>query len=391
MDFVLRCHQIYYRSRKICNLVTVIRKYSNMKISMIILLGCFTQLAMAQEIPMFIGTYTHAGSQGIYLYMFDQQSGDATMYSSTASEHPSFLARSAKGDMLYAVNETGDSTAALSAFTFDGDILSFVDAMPTGGSYPCHVAVSKRHPLAVVSNYGGGSLSVYRLGENGGLVEKIQHIQQEGTGPDSARQEASHVHSAFFTPDEKHVYVQNLGTDMVTVYRVDTNNNYRLIEEGHLSTPAGGGPRHLVFDEHGKNSYVLLEMTAKIAHYEKNGENWILVDTISINEDGFEGDNGAAEIKRSADGKFIYATNRGDANTITLFAVDKSGKLERKKVYPTGGEGPRNFNLSPDGRFLLVANQKTNNITVFERNMETGELKDTGKQIEVSTPVCIVF
>jgi 6-phosphogluconolactonase len=294
--------------------------------------------------------------------------------------------------MLYAVNETGDSTAALSSFTFDGDALSFMDAMPTEGSYPCHVAVSKQHPIAVVSNYGGGSLSVYRLENNGGLAEKIQHIQQEGTGPNKERQEASHVHSAFFSPDEKHVYVQNLGTDRVTIYRIDKkNDHYSLVEENHISTPAGGGPRHLVFDEKGKNIYVLLEMTAKIAHYEKDGENWILVDTVSINEEGFEGDDGAAEIKRSADGKFIYASNRGDANTIALFAVDKSGKLERKKVYPTGGAGPRNFNLSPDGRFLLVANQRTNNITVFERNKETGELKDTGKQIEVSTPVCIVF
>ncbi|TYR33925.1 lactonase family protein [Sphingobacterium phlebotomi] len=363
-----------------------------MRTSMIFVLSCLAQWSVAQEIPMFIGTYTHAGSQGIYLYMFNENSGEATMYSSTASEHPSFLARSVKGDMLYAVNETGDSTAALSSFTFDGDALSFVDAIPTEGSYPCHVAVSKHHPIAVVSNYGGGSLSVYRLEKNGGLAEKIQYIQQEGTGPNKERQEASHVHSAFFSPDEKHVYIQNLGTDKVTIYRIDKNNdNYSLAEESHISTPAGGGPRHLVFDEKGKNIYVLLEMTAKIAHYEKDGENWTLVDTVSINEDGFEGENGAAEIKCSADGKFIYASNRGEANTIALFAVDKSGKLERRKVYPTEGEGPRNFNISPDGRFLLVANQKTNNITVFERNRETGELKDTGKQIEVSTPVCIVF
>lgn len=363
-----------------------------MRASMIFVLGCLTQWSIAQEIPMFIGTYTHAGSQGIYLYMFDEQSGDATMYSSTASQHPSFLARSAKGEMLYAVNETGDSTAALSSFTFDGDALSFVDAMRTEGSYPCHVAVSKRHPIAVVSNYGGGSLAVYRLEKNGGLAEKIQHIQQEGTGPNKDRQEASHVHSAFFSPDEKHVYVQNLGTDKITIYRVDKQkDSYSLVEESQVSTPAGGGPRHLVFDEKGKNMYVLLEMTAKIAHYERESENWRLVETVSINEDAFKGKDGAAEIKRSADGKFIYASNRGDANTIALFAVDESGKLERKKVYPTGGEEPRNFNISPDGRFLLVANQRTNNITVFERNRETGELTDTGKQIEVSTPVCIVF
>lgn len=363
-----------------------------MRASIIFVLSCLTQWSIAQEIPMFIGTYTHTGSQGIYLYMFDERNGDATMYSSTASEHPSFLARSANGEVLYAVNEIGDSTASLSSFTFEGDALSFVDALPTDGSSPCHVAISKRYPIAVVSNYGGGSLSVYRLEKNGSLAEKIQQIQQEGTGPDKERQETSHVHSAFFSPDEKHVYVQNLGTDEITIYRIDKDHDtYRLAEENRISTPPGGGPRHLVFDKKGKNIYVLLEMTAKIAHYQKEDDTWVLADTVSINDDGFKGDDGAAEIKRSADGKFIYASNRGDANTIALFAIDKVGKLERKKVYPTGGEGPRSFNISPNGRFLLVANQGTNNITVFERDSETGELEDTEKQIEVSTPVCIVF
>lgn len=363
-----------------------------MRILMTFLYGCLMQWTMAQEIPMFVGTYTHAGSRGVYLYMFDLDNGDATMYSVTTSEHPSFIARSADGKIVYAVNETGDSTAALSAFAFDGEALSFVEAIPTGGSFPCHVSVSKCHPMAVVSNYGDGSLSVYRLEENGALAGRIQYIEQEGSGINKERQTASHVHSAFFSPDEQHVFVQNLGADKITIYRVGKNEeSYRLIEEGKIATPAGGGPRHLVFDEKGVNMYVLLELTAKIAHYEKSGEQWSLLDTISINEDDFAGADGAAEIKRSPDGRFIYASNRGDANTITLFALNSSGKLERKEVYSTGGEGPRNFNMTPDGRFLLVANQTTNNITVFERNLKTGELKDLGKSIEVSTPVCIAF
>src|SRR5690606_39746184 len=114
-----------------------------------------------------------------YVFRFEQESGAATLCSASVGEHPSFLARSENGDMLYAVNQTGDRTARLSSFTFDGDVLSFVDAIPTAGRAPCHVAVSKRYPLAVVSNYGGGSLSVYRLAESGGLAERIQLIQQE--------------------------------------------------------------------------------------------------------------------------------------------------------------------------------------------------------------------
>ncbi|MFD1769716.1 lactonase family protein [Sphingobacterium suaedae] len=357
-----------------------------------LILGCFMGQVFAQEIPMFVGTYTNKGSQGIYLYMFNTQDGTASLYANTKSDDPSFLARSADGNMLYAVNERGDSTAALSSFTFDGDVLSFVNALPTDGSYPCHVAVGAKTPLAVVSNYGGGSLAVYRIEQNGAIGEKIQQIQQEGTGPNKERQEASHVHSAFFSPDEKQVFVQNLGTDKVTIYRIaKEKDTYGLVEDGQLSTPAGGGPRHVVFDAKGKNLYVLLEMSAQIVHYLRDGKVWQLVDTMSINADDFKGKDGAAEIKLSPDGKFLYASNRGDANSITLFAIEKSGMLQKKNVYSTGGEGPRNFNITPDGKFLLVANQSTDNIVVFERNTSTGELTNTGKEIEVSSPVCIVF
>ncbi|WP_437922259.1 lactonase family protein [Sphingobacterium sp. LRF_L2] len=352
----------------------------------------WTVFTSAQEVPLFIGTYTSNGSQGIYFYRFNPKNGEATLDASTATIDPSFLARSNDGNTLYAVNETGDSTASLSSFTFDGDALSFLNSLTTEGSYPCHVSIGKRFPIAVVSNYGGGSLSVYELDSKGGLSNKVQHIQQNGTGPDKERQEASHVHSAFFSPDGKRIYVQNLGTDKITIYGIEKNKNgHKLVEEQAIVTPAGGGPRHIVLDPKEKNLYVLLEMTAEIAHYKKNGKDWKLQETISINDDTFAGKNGAAEIKFSPDQKFIYASNRGDANSISLFRVNASGKLDRLHVYPTKGEGPRNFNIAPGGRYLLVANQSTDNITVFERDVMTGELKDAGKEIVVPTPVCVTF
>ncbi|WDF69464.1 lactonase family protein [Sphingobacterium oryzagri] len=356
------------------------------------LFTCFMLQTIAQEIPMFVGTYTNKGSQGIYLYMFNTEAGEAMLSANTAAEDPSFLSRSKDGKMVYAVKERDDSTASLSAFAFNGDGLSFVNTLPTDGGAPCHVVVSKKYPLALVSNYSGGSLSVFKLEDNGALGAQIQHIQQEGTGPNKDRQEASHVHSAFFSADEKHVFVQNLGTDKITIYRVEKEKDtYKLSEESQIATPAGGGPRHLVLDAKEKNLYVLLEMTAQIAHYTKEGNTWKLQDTVSINDAAFAGKNGAAEIKFSPDFKFIYASNRGDANSIALFQVDKNGNLHQSKVYSTNGKEPRNFNISPDGRFLLVANQSTDDITVFKRDVRTGELTDTAKSIAVPTPVCIIF
>jgi len=346
----------------------------------------------AQEIPMFVGTYTSGESRGIYLYRFDPETADAELEAVVETANPSFLAKSGDGRTLYAVNETEDSSASLSAFALGGKSPVFLNALPTNGAYPCHVAVSKKHPIAVVSNYGGGSLAVYRLEKNGALGSLAQHIQHSGSGPDRDRQNASHVHSAFFSPDFQRVYVQDLGSDRITVHKVQqSGRDFTLAQEQAIGTPPGGGPRHLAMDKKEKNLYVLLEMTGEVAHYRKNGKNWTLVQSVSMNDAGFRGANGAAEIKLSPDEKFLYASNRGDADAITLFAIDRTGAMRKKAVYGTKGKAPRNFNLSPDGRFLLVANQQSDNIAVFRRNPQTGELTDTGREIRVPAPVCVLF
>jgi len=364
----------------------------SMKTIFTLLCSFYVLNTVAQQIPMLVGTYTQHGSQGIYLYTFHLGTAEAELLSATTTTNPSFLAKSKNNKTVYAVNETGDNEASLSAFAFDGETLSFLNAIPSNGAYPCHVSVSEKHALAIVANYGGGSLAVYNLEKNGALGSLVQHIQHKGSGQNKDRQASSHVHSAFFSPDFQRVYVQDLGADQITIYRVRKSGpDFVLVEEQTINTPAGGGPRHVVIDKKEKNLYVLLELTGEVAHFQKKGKDWIFMQSVSMNEENFNGANGAAEIKMSADGKHIYASNRGDANTITLFAVDKSGSMLKKAVYSTKGKGPRNFNLSPDGKHVLVANQQSNNIVIFERNVQTGELIDMDKEIQVPTPVCVLF
>lgn len=364
-----------------------------MKITSMALLLCFSAFHLnAQEIPMFVGTYTNKGSQGVYLYNFNPKTGESVLQSTTTANNPSFLARSENGRVLYAVDESDINTAALLAFQVEDGALSHINTIPTEGSSSCHVAINNRYPIAAVSNYSSGSLTVFSLQENGALGEVIQKIQSQRTGPDKDRQNASHIHSAFFSEDGTRVYVQDLGGDVVTIYTVEKiADNFVLKEKEVIATPGGGGPRHLVFDKAEENLYVLLEMSAEIAHFRRIANKWELVQSVSINNDDFVGANGAAEIKMSSDGHFIYATNRGDANVITLFSINKQGDIQKEKVYSTKGKTPRNFNISPDGKYLLVANQESDNIIVFERDLLTGELVDADKEIQVPTPVCILF
>ena len=105
----------------------------------------------------------------------------------------------------------------------------------------------------------------------------------------------------------------------------------------------------------------------------------------------FKGKTSAADIHFTDDGKFLYATNRGDANTISCFEVKSNGKLTLIETISTLGKGPRNFAIDPSGKFLLVAHQYTNNVVIFAINKTTGKLTDTGKRIELCSPVCLVF
>lgn len=363
-----------------------------MKKAFIYLMTILPLASFAQQIPMFVGTYTSkTESKGIYIYNFDVKTGDATLVSTQESKDPSFLARS--NNFIYAVNELPNQEGTVSAYSFKDGHLTFLNSLPSGGGAPCFVEVHPNGSLLAVANYTGGSAALFDLESNGVLSKRSRLIQHEGKGVDPFRQEKPHVHSTFFSKKGDKLYIQDLGLDEISIYPVNkTGNTYSLAEESEdIFTPAGGGPRHIVFDKKEKFLYVILEMTGQIAFYKKDGNAWMYQSTFDINPEGFKGSNGGADIKISADGKFLYATNRGDANTIATFSVEKDGELKKIANMAVKGKGPRNFNLSPDGKYLLVANQYTNNIVLFSRDTKTGLLTDTGKEIAVPAPVCILF
>lgn len=355
-------------------------------------------LAQPQYVHLLIGTYTHGGkSEGIYVYQFDVTSGEAKRISSISAENPSFLAFSADRKYMYAVNENGEGRGAVSAYAYDDQrgTLTFLNRQLTKGDHPCHVITDHGDNHVIVSNYSGGSVSVFPIGPTGSLGGLVQQVHHEGSGPNPQRQQAPHVHSAFFNPDGRQLFVQDLGTDKINIY------DYRPEDAEHPLTAAaqpfiegapGGGPRHIVFSGDGRFIYLVQEMTAMVMVFQQQEGIWEPIQEIPMNEAGFKGADGAADIRLSPDGKFLYASNRGDANTIAIYRVDSDrGTLEKIANQSVLGRGPRNFALSPDGRFLLVANQQTDEVVIFKRDSDTGLLSDTGHRIDVGSPVCLVF
>lgn len=351
-----------------------------------------------ERIRLVVGTYTAPDkSEGIYVYDFDLATGETALTGSVATPNPSFVALSPDGRYLYAVNERGEGNGAVSAFAFGeaGGTLEALNSVPSMGDHPCHVAIDSRGKHLFISNYSGGNLAVYGIAADGRIGELVQEIRYAGNELHPDGQHASHIHSAFFNPAETHLFVQDLGTDSVHVYEYRPGQGGEVLvpaTTGSVATTPGSGPRHLAFSPDGRYAYLVHELTARVDVYAHDAGKLEFVQGVPINEPGFAGKDGAAHVLVSPDGKHIYASNRGDANTLAIYAVDRdSGRLEKVGNQSVLGSGPRNFNLTPDGRFLLVGNHYSDEIVVFARDEASGLLSDTGQRLAVGAPVCILF
>lgn len=351
---------------------------------------------MAQDswFYLFVGTYANADkSNGIHVYKFNA-TGDVEKAGITReTENASFLAVSRDRKNLYAVSELGGGNGGVHAYRFDPATarLTLLNKMPSHGDHPCYVTVDSDKQVVAVGNYSGGNLAAYWLNADGSLKAPAQVIQHEGHGPNTQRQERPHVHATVFSSDEQFLFVPDLGTDKVNIYKRSDSEPLLAATIPFAPLPPGSGPRHITFHPNGKFAFVVNELNATVTAFNYTSGQLTPIETRSMVAEGFEGAVGAADIHVSPDGKFLYASNRGDANDIVIWSVSPSGALTPVATQSTLGQTPRNFAIDPSGNFLLVANQNSNEIVIFRRNVETGLLNDTGKRIAVDRPVCLKF
>lgn len=355
----------------------------------------FSISATAQQAnyKLIIGTYTAPGkSEGIYVYDFNTANAALKMISVEKNViNPSFLTLTADRKFIYAVNENGEKSM-VSAFSFDAATgkLGFLNKQNAEGADPCYLIADDRNVM--IANYTGGSIAVFGRDPSGALTAAKQVIQHTGSSVNQSRQSSAHVHMVRFTPDAKYVVVNDLGEDKVYFYTYNKDSQDSvLVLKNSINVTPGSGPRHIIFSKNGKYAYLVQEMTGAITAFSYADGSLQKIQEDTMVPKDFKGDIGGSDIQLSADGKFLYASNRGTANTITTFGVGKDGKLTNKGLVSTIGKGPRAFVIDPSGNWLLVGHQNTNDIVIFKRNKTTGLLTDTGKKIEIGAPVCFVF
>ncbi len=352
--------------------------------------------SFSQTSVLLVGTYDSPKSNGIYVFNFNETDGTAKQTGHVKTSNPSYLTVSPDKKFVFAVNENtnkGGNGGQITSFLFDKKLhtLSKINAQSSEGNHPCYVTIDKTARWIVAGNYSSGNAALLEINKNGFLSKAKQVIQYEGKGLDTLRQQSPHVHATVFSKNNKRLYITDLGTDKIMCYNFDAKQGKITPSEiPFIKVEDGAGPRHLVLSANEKYMYLLTELKGVIVAFEKDKNSWKKIQEVTSVPLDFTGITGSADIHISTDGNFLYSSNRGESNTVGIFKINKiTGELLLLGHQRTLGIAPRNFNFDPSGKYLLVANQNSDEIVVFKRDIATGFLTDTGNRISVGKPVCL--
>lgn len=353
------------------------------RIAFTLLIGLTAMGAWAgDEIRLLVGSYTDSGSKGIYSLSFDQESGRSLLLDSLEIKNPSYLTLSKDGRYLYAVSENSDATAALNAIRFHAKTgkMRLLNTVLTHGEDPCHVETKGR--IALTANYTGGSMSVFPIGKDGRLGN-TKAVYKGNRGGERPQQSTAHIHMARFLGDG-HILATDFSADQLLLFGTNTSGvSYERVA-GRVAK--NSGPRHIELSKDEKTIYVMSELAGTVTVFAN--DHGMLKHLQTIASDSVNG-GGGADIHLSPDGKFLYSSNRLKADGISIFKVNPANGLLTKVGYQLTGTHPRNFCITPNGKYLLCACRDSNVIEVYSIDPENGLLCDTHQNIVLKKPVCV--
>ncbi|MDD0975243.1 lactonase family protein [Pseudomonas fontis] len=362
--------------------------------------------ATAHSHDLLVGSYTDGTSEGIYRYRFDSTTGriNTTPQQVLKSSNPSWLTLSPDHRWLFAVNENGAGKGEVSSFSIDPNpvshVLSPLNQVPSKGDEPTHSSLSHDGKFLFVANYGvqpvpGGSLSVLPVAADGRLSAPSQQLQHQASHVNPERQAGPHVHSVVSSRDGREVFVSDLGADKVFIYRYDPSHATTPLSPANpeaIHLPPGSGPRHLLFSRDGAHAYLTLEMSAQVAVFDYRDGTLVPRQIVDLTAQTEPAAKAAGALHLSADGRFLYVSNRGTTNELVVFVVnEQDGSLQFLQRRSVEGDHPREFALDPSEGYVLIANQKSNQIVVIKRDPLTGLLGDTLQTLEQAAPSDLKF
>ncbi len=338
-----------------------------------------------------IGTYSHplpdleTTGEGIYSVSFDDETGAFGVPSlRVACANPSALVTSSDNAMLFAGREVFQSDkpgVALFQRSATGD-LTEGPFLPIAGELPCHLAFDAVNNRLASAQYWTGDVVISAVSD--GSFEAPSVLERQGSGPFPGRQEGPHAHFVAFSDGGDVLHVVDLGADEIASYRL--NEECEPVEQAVLKLPPGSGPRHMVMDSSEARAWAVCELDETLAVLSRNGLGWDLVSVVPA-FDIAEGEEGAcAAIRLSPDEAHVYLSGRRQSQ-IAAFSPDGS-PLGR---YDCGGAFPREFIISPNGQWVIVANQKGNSLTSLRRDPATGSLSDPVGHCAVGSPIALVL
>ena len=362
-----------------------------------LLLTFFTCIHLyPQNTYVFFGSFNQDKStDGIYVYQLDTLNGKLTKITTAKNiRNPSYLALSPNGKYLYACTDSKTPNAgSVSSFEFNPTrkTLTFLNKQPSSGENPVYLSAHKSGKWLINGNYTEGSVSVYPLSEDGKIDSITQSIHYAGGSVNEVRQNRSHIHSTVFSPDSDYIHLTDLGADKIRCYSFDNTQKQplQITNDSITKTSPGSGPRHFTFHPNGKFGYCIEELSGTVSVYKYDNGKLDPIQRINTHNEKYKEGFESSDIHISPDGLFLYASNRGEENNIALFAIEKDGTLKTIGYQSTLGKHPRIFAITETGKFLIATNVISGNAIVFRRDLQTGLLEKTGKQIKIKNVSCV--
>ena len=342
--------------------------------------------------------YVGSRSKGIYSTWLNTNTGSLSqpelMIKANGAD---FITIHPNHKFLYSCAKSEQKAGAVAGYSISTDgSLTEIGKQEIQGKSLCHISLDKNSRILMGANYGDGSIVSLPINTDGSIAKLASIHKHEGSSTHPRRQTKPHAHSIYRGPSNKYAYAPDLGIDKVMIYTID-HETAKLTPKGFAKTPAGAGPRHMKFSKDGKQAYVLNELTVDISVFNLNAEtgNLTITETVSTLEAGIDKSGiTCSEIRVSKDGQFVYCANRDVAgkgrDSLSVFSVN-DGKIKLIQNIGAAVHIPRNINIDPSGNWLLVAGQKSNNISVFKIDNSTGKLSATTHTTDLPAAMCIEF